>query len=150
MRRQLILREATFKEFKQELLDDITKPSEKCSFVEHFFAKKYQKDAFAKCKSSLKPGQCLIVQDFAKNRNIVFQDEIKSNYWVNKQVTLHPAVLFYRLSENQKEPSKLVITHLSDNKNHDAHMVHLMTQDCISILQRIQRYQNRLAHTKIV
>ena len=30
---------------------------------------------------------------------------------------------------------KLVITHLSGIKNHDAHMVHLMTQDCMSILQ---------------
>ena len=103
--------------------------------MEHFFARKFQKDAYVKCKLSLKPGQCLMVQDFAKNRDIVFQDEIKSNFWVKKQVTLHPSVLFYRLTEDQKDPNKLVITHLSDNKNHDAHMVHLMTQDCISILQ---------------
>ena len=134
--RELILQKETFEKFKQELLDDILKPLQRCTFVEHFFSKKYQNEMYAKCKLTLKPGQCLIVQDFAKNRDIVFQDEIKSNFWTKKQVTLHPSVLIYRLTDNEHEPvKKIVISHLSDIKNHDAHLVHCMTQDCISILK---------------
>ena len=49
------------------------------------------------CIHHLKPGQCLIVQDFSKNRDVVYQDEIKSNYWTKFQVTMHPVVLFLGL-----------------------------------------------------
>ena len=133
--RELVYHEKTFKVFRDEFLRDITKPLLRCTFPEHFFAKKYQKEMFHQSKLSLKIGQCIMVQDFAKNRDIVFQDEIKSNYWVKKQVTLHPSVLFYKLTDEQEEPNKLVITHLSDIKNHDAHMVHFITKECISILQ---------------
>ena len=138
--RELFYQNKTFKDFRDEFLEDIKKPMQRCTFTEHFFAKKYQKEMFHKCKSSLKVGQCLMVQDFAKNRDIVFQDEIKSNYWTKKQVTLHPSVLFFKLTDEQEEPCKLVITHLSDIKNHDAHMVHFITKECISILQ--QKYPN--------
>ena len=75
-----------------------------------------------------------MVQDFAKNRDITYQDEIKSNYWTKKQVTMHPTVLFYRLKD-EGEIHRLVITHLSDITNHDAHIVHYMTLECISILK---------------
>ena len=47
---------------------------------------------------------------------------------------MHPTVLFYRLKENG-EVHRLVITHLSDVTVHDAHLVHYMTLDCISILK---------------
>ena len=41
---------------------------------------KIQLKVYNECYNFLKPGQCLIVQDFAKNRDIVYQDEIKANY----------------------------------------------------------------------
>ena len=78
------------------------------------------------CIAHLKPGQCLIVQDFSKNREVVYQDEIKSNYWTRKQITVHPAVLFYRLEEDGPI-QRLVITHISDITDHTAHLVHYMT-----------------------
>ena len=123
-----------FEVFKEELMEDIMKPMQRCTFVEHHFAHRYQHKMYDECISSLKPGQCVIVQDFAKNRAIIFQDEIKSNYWSQKQVTIHPSVLYYRLIEG--EPiRKLVVTHLSDITNHDAHIVHHITQECISVLK---------------
>ena len=48
---------------------------------------------------------------------------------------MHPTVLLYRLEKNGKI-HRLVITHLSDINNHDAHLVHHMTQECISILKK--------------
>ena len=133
VRRELERKTESFEIFKQELMKDILKPVQRCSFVEHHFSHRYQHKMYDECIASLKPGQCLMVQDFAKNRDIIFQDDIKSNFWCKKQVTIHPGVIFYRLIEG--EPiRKLVVTHLSDIKNHDAHMVHLMTRDCISIM----------------
>ena len=35
--RELVRQKGTFKEFKEELLNDIMKPVERCTFVEHFF-----------------------------------------------------------------------------------------------------------------
>lgn len=134
VRRELERKTEPFEIFKKELMEDIMSPVQRCTFVEHHFTHRYQHKMYDECISSLKPGQCVMVQDFAKNRDIVFQDEIKSNYWCKKQVTIHPGVLFYRLIEG--EPiRKLVVTHLSDIKNHDAHMVNLMTQECISIMK---------------
>ena len=98
-------------------------------------SQKNQIKVYNDCYSFLKPGQCIIVQDFAKNRDISYQDEIKANYWIKKQVTMHPTVLFYRLVENGII-HRLVITHLSDITNHDAHMVHYMTLDCMEILNK--------------
>ena len=111
-------------------------PAQRFSFIEHYMAQKFQFKAYKECYSSLKPGQCIMVQDFAKNRDITYQDEIKSAYWTKKQVTMHPTVIFYRL-EDGGEIHRLVITHLSDITNHDAHIVHFMTLECLSILKEM-------------
>ena len=100
--RKLVCQTKPFEIFKQELMDDIMKPLQRCTFVEHHFTHRFQHKIYDECISSLKPGQCVMVQDFAKNRDIIFQDEIKSNYWSNLQVTMHPSVLYYRLNECEK------------------------------------------------
>ena len=131
--RDLVCKTRPFNDFKAELINDILHPTQRVTFVEHYMTQKIQLKVYNECYNFLKPGQCLIVQDFAKNRDIVYQDEIKANYWVKKQVTMHPTVLFYRLTEGE-EVCRLVITHLGDITNHDAHLVHYMTLDCIKIL----------------
>ena len=73
------------------------KPAKRFTYVEHFFAQKYQCKVYLDCIYFLKPGQFVMVQDFAKNRDIIYQDEIKSNYWTKFQVTMHPVVLFLGL-----------------------------------------------------
>ena len=132
--RNLKFMDKTFKDFKEELYEDIFHPAERFSFIEHYMAQKFQFKAYKECLSSLKGGQCLMVQDFARNRDIEYQDEIKSQWWTKQQVTLHPTVLFYRL-EDEGKIHRLVVSHLSDIINHDAHLVHYMSLDCISILK---------------
>ena len=70
----------------------ILHPTQRVTFVEHYMSQKIQIKVYNDCYSFLKPGQCIIVQDFAKNRDISYQDEIKANYWVKIQVTMHPTV----------------------------------------------------------
>ena len=134
VRRNLKFMDKTFKDFKEELYEDIFHPAERFSFIEHYMAQKFQFKAYKECLSSLKGGQCLMVQDFARNRDIEYQDEIKSQWWTKQQVTLHPTVLFYRL-EDEGKIHRLVVSHLSDIINHDAHLVHYMSLECISILK---------------
>ena len=132
--RNFVSKNQPFEVFKNELINDILHPLQRVSFVEHFMAQKIQYRMYKDCLDALKVGQCILVQDFAKNRDISFQDLIKENYWTKKQDTMHPTVLFFRLSENG-DLQRLVITHLSDITTHDAHIVHYMTQDCIATLK---------------
>ena len=132
--RNLVSKTASFEVFKRELINDVLHPTQRVTFVEHFMAQKIQHKMYNDCYSYLKPGQCIMVQDFSKNREIVLQEEIKENYFAKKQVTMHPTVLFYRL-EKTGNIQKLVVTHLSDIMSHDAHLVHYITQDCISALK---------------
>ena len=82
------------------------------------------------CKENLKVGECLILQDFSRNRDIFHRDEIKACYWSKKQVTMHPTVIYCKVEEN-KPPIRIVITHLSDITSHDAHIVYHITKYCI-------------------
>ena len=54
-------------------------------------------------------------------------------------MTVHPHVFYFKTSENEKT-QRLVIFHLSDIRQHDAQLVHHMTQDCINILS--EKYPN--------
>ena len=88
------------------------------------------------CKASIKPGQCLGIQDFAQNIEIFHLKEVKASNWSKKQITVHPNVFYYKTSLSD-EMKKQVIVHLSDITKHDAHIVHHMTQDCIDILTEL-------------
>ena len=120
----------------QELIEDIIKPTKYITFIRHFFNQIYQNKQYKYNLKHLEVGECLIVQDFSKNRQIVHQDEIKSQYFAKKSVTMHPSVCFVKLSQ-QEPPKRIVISHLSDIKDHDAHMVNHITKDTIKILRDV-------------
>ena len=97
-------------------------PGKSFTFVKHYFTQKYQFKKYKECLESLKIGECILLQDFSRNKDIGYQDEIKSAYWTNKQVSVHPTVIFFRTTKGGN-PKKIVITHLSDVTNHDVHIV---------------------------
>ena len=114
---------------------DIMNPGENYTFIQHYFTQYYQLKMLTACRNSLKVGECLIIQDFAKNRDILYQDEIKSRFWSNTQCTIHPQVIFIP-SADGVETKRLVITHLSDVTSHDAHFVYHMTNECLTELAK--------------
>ena len=63
------------------------------------------------------------------------QDEIKGGFYLQISITAHPSVLEAKIP-GVKENEKIVITHLSDIKVHDAHMVYFITVDCINYLRK--------------
>ena len=112
---------------------DVIKPGQNISFVKHFFNQSYQFQLYLDCKNSLKPGQCLGIQDFARNIEIYYRSTIKAFNWSKTQITVHPTVLYFRTTASD-ELKRIVIIHLSDINTHDATLVHFITKDCIKEL----------------
>ena len=83
---------------------------------------------------NLPDGWAVCVMDFAKNRQIWYQDEIKEAHWSKKQVSMHPTVIYYKSSDNP-QPLRLVITHFSDIVDHSADVVEAITADILKILK---------------
>ena len=63
-----------------------------------------------------------------------FQDEIKSAHWSKLQIAMHPSVCWYRYSLDSP-PERIVLTHLSDNVAHTAHMVQYITLHTIELMK---------------
>ena len=107
-RRVLVNEVGTVQKCVDDLInDDLKNPLKRCTFFEHFYTQVYQQKMYKLCKKNAKPGIIIIIMDFSRNRDVLYQDEIKSSYWTRKQITMQ----------------RLVITHLSDITKHDAHFV---------------------------
>lgn len=68
-------------------------------------------------KENIKFEECLIHEDFAENYAIFIQDAIHANHWDNKQVTVFPAIVYYRDEDNIVKSKTFVC--LSNSTKHD-------------------------------
>lgn len=103
---------------KSDLIDnDLEKPSQGTTFFKHMHTAKWQSKQFDKIKHDLPKGLTLQIMDFAKNRAVIYQDEIKAAFYTQNQVTLHPIVTYYRNKEgNLVRESSIII---SEDNQHD-------------------------------
>ena len=77
-----------------------------------------------------------MIMDFAKNRELFYQDEIKSAFYGRSQVTMHPIIMYYRTTS--AEPAKKVsMVFLSDDRTHDHHAVAHYTNQAVDFLQTV-------------
>ena len=67
-------------------------------------------------KQDLKPGELIILMDFAENYSFIVQDAVQGFHWENSQATLHPFVIYYKDNEELKNISCCII---SDSLQHD-------------------------------
>ena len=58
-----------------------------------------------------------MILDFAKNRTVHYQDEIKSAYFGQRQMTMHPSVVYYRSNKGKLVRESHVF--ISDDIKHD-------------------------------
>ena len=84
----------------------------------HFLSVKQEKNYNSQLKN-LQPGHLLIIMDFAENYTFKTQNSVQSSYYINKQCTLHPVVIYTNedRSESPKPHSYVVI---SDSLDHSA------------------------------
>ena len=134
VRRVLISSKGTIDECINNLvMDDLNESQKRCNFFVHFYGQVYQQKMYQLSLKNLKAGSVHIIQDFSRNRDVFYQFEIKSSYWTRKQISMHPSVIYFK-DVDGSIAQRMVLTHLSDITNHDAHIVHYITIDCIQHL----------------
>ena len=84
----------------------------------HFLAKK-QEENFKNQLESLPPGSLLIIMDFAENYCFKSQNSVQSSYYINKQCTLHPIVIYYNENGTVSSKPKCCVV-ISDSLDHSA------------------------------
>ena len=98
----------------------------------HSFIATEQASFYAKCKSSLQPGEVLVTADFSENYSFVLQDAAQGFHWNNSQATIHPFVAYYLESGEVCHLSYVII---SDSLHHDTVVVHLFQKCFIAFLK---------------
>lgn len=105
---------------------------------QHDFIAKQQAMFLQEAKDLLKPGEFLVIGDFAENYSFVVQDAAQSFHWNNLQATLHPFVIYYRMPFAEDEadaPLKHVsFVVISECNTHDTIAVHLFQKALINFL----------------
>lgn len=80
---ELIPKTGTKKCLIKELVStDILKPSKGTTFIKHFHIAQWQLDQYSFIKENLPQNWVLQVMDFAKNRSINYQEEVKAAFFL--------------------------------------------------------------------
>lgn len=116
----------TTKTTVSSLVDIIVDTTEK--LAPHIFRAKWQLKEFATAKQHMAPKSAIMVIDFAQNYACSFQDESQSSHWSQTQVTLHPAVAYVNLAD-QEGPYTFIenMAFISPDLKHDAQAVKVFT-----------------------
>ena len=112
-----------------ELCEDVQKPISGVSFIQHLHTANWQYSQFQYLKKTLPKNWCVMIMDFGQNRNIFYQDEIKSAHFSKSQMTIHPIVSYYYENDLLVRNSLIF---LSDDLTHDYHAVEHFQEIAIS------------------
>ena len=101
----------------------------------HHFYNVWQGYQFQLCKANLQPNQIILVQDFARNFLLDFQDEPQVIHWEHCQVTVHPTVAYFCCEvENCSELVTSEYVHVTPDLKHDPYAVKQFTTEVIEQL----------------
>ena len=91
---------------------------------------------FMLCQSNLQDNQILLIQDFAQNFVIDFQDEPKTLHWSHDQVTVHPTICCFSCPKVGCHHLVTVeIIHVSTDLLHDPHAVAFFKKDALNYIR---------------
>ena len=99
----------------------------------HSFIAQQQARFYSKTKSSLKPGELLIVADFSENYSFVLQDAAQGFHWNNCQATIHPFVVYYKHTGEERHLTFVIV---SDCLQHDTVAVYLFQRILTEFLKK--------------
>lgn len=86
----MVTHQKTIVELIEELTVDLLHPTQSVTFMEHIYVASWQQVQYNQLKNNLPMGWLLLVMDFAKNRTVHHQDEIKSAFFGQRQITNAP------------------------------------------------------------
>ena len=90
-------------------------------------------------KENLSPNHVYIHMDFAEDYGCRSQNEIQSVYWSPIQITIHPAVMYYK-TQNSAESSHKSFVFISNESRHDAMFVYIIIDKLVLLLKEIVPY----------
>ena len=139
-RKFLINKSGNKNALNNEIVDkNIMQPVQGTTFF-HFHTACWQTKQFMKLKNNLTSGWVLQVMDFAKNRDTIYQDEIKASFYTTKQITLHPVVSYYTPPSGLVRDSCIVISedceHMSDDIPPQIYKLKTVIPEVININKR--------------
>jgi hypothetical protein len=147
---KIINPETLYQEYKKEcfrgtvtqLLKQFSRKSRMMST--HMFNFKWQGNQFELAKGVLKPGEVIMVMDFAQNYEHKMALEPQGAHWTHKATTLHPVVCYYLCPEcNVLRKEELIM--LSDDRNHDGWAVKAFEDTAVKYLRT-----NGVTVTKVI
>ena len=65
----------------------------------HIFRARRQQKQMTNCIDHLKPISIAMVIDFSENYGCLFQNEVQSGFLYRNQVTIHPMMIYYKITE---------------------------------------------------
>lgn len=78
-----------------------------------------QYNEMKRLKENLPANHCIVHMDFSENFSCKSVQEIQSTYWNQTSVTLHPIVIYYKLSDSNELLHKSIVV-ISDEMGHNA------------------------------
>ena len=93
-------------------------------------------------KENLPPNHVYIHMDFAEDYGCRSQNEIQSVYWSPIQITIHPAVMYYK-TQNSAESSHKSFVFISNESRHDAMFAYIIIGKLVLLLKEIVPYLER-------
>ena len=81
IRRIMMTYKKTPADLVNDLVQDVVRPMQGITIMEHMFVAAWQSEQFQELKNNLPTGWVLLLMDFAKNRTVHYQDEIKSAFF---------------------------------------------------------------------
>ena len=100
-------------------------------FIWHAFIKEKQATSYQIDKeesTAPESEMCLLQMDFAQNYSCLFQDEIQSAHWRQRQITLYTIMAYHR-------QSKLAVVMVSDVLEHDKRAVAAFTFEALNLIK---------------
>uniref|UniRef100_A0A8D9F251 Uncharacterized protein n=1 Tax=Cacopsylla melanoneura TaxID=428564 RepID=A0A8D9F251_9HEMI len=110
-RQELVLTEGTVQEAVNDLKEQIA------YFKVHSYVKRVQTLAFLEAKNNMKENELVIQIDYAENYASIYQDEIQSAHWNNKQISIFTCCAWVKDTTRS-------FALVSDNLNHDKYSVY--------------------------
>lgn len=112
----------TYEKSATEVVLDLAKELDK--LAAHLFVAAWQQNQFSQLLKSVPSHWGILNMDFSENYSCVNQNEVQSAHWGHNNITIHPAVSYYRCpNENCNDTIQESLIFVSDDLVHDAHAV---------------------------
>jgi hypothetical protein len=85
-------------------------------------------------KCNLQSGEFVVLCDFAENYSFILQDEAQGFHWNNAHATIHPFVIYFKISDAlNSEHENLVM--MSNCLKHDSILVHTFQWNLMKFIE---------------